>query len=254
MSLPLFYIAQYNDSSSQIILSEEASKHAVQVLRMQVGDQLYLTNGLGSLITATITTAHKKNCIVQVVAKQYTPPPVRKVCIAVSLVKNVSRFEWFLEKATELGVSEIIPLVCERTERQHFRYERMKGILVSAMLQSKQVWLPVLHEPVKFEVYVCRLPPLNQTEKPVPVSDTTGFSDGWVKLIAHCEDGNKQSITQIIKDRALNYAMLIGPEGDFTPSEITLALQNNYIPITLGETRLRTETAGVVAVALLQIV
>ena len=115
---------------------------------MKEGEKLNLTDGKGNLITAEITDDHKKHCSVKIIDSRLTTHDSRKVTIAISLLKNTNRFEWFLEKATEIGVSEIIPLICERTEKQKFRYDRMKGICISAMLQSQQCWLPVLHEPI----------------------------------------------------------------------------------------------------------
>src|SRR5262249_32318800 len=141
--------------------------------------------------------------------------------------------EWFLEKATEIGVSEIIPLICERTEKEKFRFERMKSICISAMLQSQQCWLPILQEPIEFNDL------LNKN------------FDDYQKLIAHCNEGNKRSISQFPNSQFQNSIICIGPEGDFTITEINLALQNGFIPISLGETRLRSETAGVVAATLL---
>ncbi|MEJ8840997.1 RsmE family RNA methyltransferase [Lacibacter sp. H375] len=233
MALPFFYIDSFDASEQFITLNEETSKHVVQVLRMQVGEQLYLTDGKGSLLTAAITDAHKKHCVVQVKSVSHQPQAARKITIAVSLVKNASRFEWFLEKATEIGVTEIIPLLSERTERQHFRYDRMKGIVVSAMLQSQQSWMPVLHQPVKFEQL-----------------KTMQFENS-LKLIAHCEETEKNSFSNFQIEKFSNAIILIGPEGDFTNEEINQAIAAGYKPIMLGETRLRTETAGVVAAALL---
>ncbi|QNA43789.1 RsmE family RNA methyltransferase [Lacibacter sediminis] len=236
MALPFFYIETFDATQQLITLNEETSKHVVQVLRMQVGEQLNLTDGKGSMLTAAISDAHKKHCVVQVKAVSYQPQAARKITIAVSLVKNASRFEWFLEKATEIGVTEIIPLLCERTERQHFRYDRMKGIVVSAMLQSQQRWLSLLHEPMKFE-NALRLTP---------------SSDGILKLIAHCEETERNSLNKILSEaEGSNCIILIGPEGDFTNEEINLAIAAEFKPVMLGETRLRTETAGVVAAALL---
>lgn len=235
MALPFFYIESFNTAQQLITLNEETSKHVVQVLRMKEDESLQLTDGKGNLLLAKITDAHKKHCTVQVQSTSYKPQAVRKITIAISLVKNANRFEWFLEKATEIGVAEVIPLLCERTERQHFRYDRMKGILVSAMLQSQQTWLPVLQEPVKFE---------NALRQTSP-------SDGILKLIAHCEETAKNPFSNFQIDQFSNCIILIGPEGDFTNTEIESARQQNYIPVTLGETRLRTETAGVVAAALL---
>lgn len=235
MALPFFYIESFDASQQLITLNEETSKHVVQVLRMQAGEQLNLTDGKGSLLTAAISDAHKKHCVVQIQTASHKPLAARKTIIAVSLVKNASRFEWFLEKATELGVTEIIPLLCERTERQHFRYDRMKGIVVSAMLQSQQTWLPVLHEPIKFKNLK-----MMQFENAL-------------KLIAHCEETQKNSFSNFQIDQFSNCIILIGPEGDFTNTEINQALEAEYKPVMLGETRLRTETAAVAAATLLKI-
>jgi 16S rRNA (uracil1498-N3)-methyltransferase len=230
MPLPYFFA---NDLSAdeQLILPEETSKHCIQVLRMQQGEQMVLTNGKGTLLTATILNADRKHCVVKVNATRYEAQIKRKVTIAISLLKNTSRFEWFLEKATELGISQIIPLICKRTEKQYFRQDRMQQILVSAMLQSQQSWLPLLHEPTAFE----------------KLFTNTTYS---TKLVAHCEEYKKQEITEVkITESTI---ILIGPEGDFTPEEIQLASQNNYVPVSLGAARLRTETAGVAAAALLK--
>jgi 16S rRNA (uracil1498-N3)-methyltransferase len=232
MALPFFYIAGYN-GEQQIVLDEDTSKHMVQVLRMNEGEHLNLTDGKGNLLTCKVIDAHKKHCSVMVTATSNQEPAARKVSIAISLLKNTNRFEWFLEKATEIGVSEIIPLVCERTEKEKFRYDRLQGICISAMLQSQQVWLPVLYEPMRFENVVMKQ-----------------FENGR-KFIAHCAGGNKRPLTKFQIDQSPHFQILIGPEGDFSPDEIELALQQHCIPVSLGETRLRTETAGVVAAALL---
>jgi len=231
MALPFFYINEYNEAQNQIVLNEETSKHIVQVLRMKIGEQLNLTDGKGSLLTCEITDDHKKHCSVKVKSKLKTTKSKKSISIAISLLKNTNRFEWFLEKATELGVSEIIPLICERTEKEKFRQERLEGIVISAMLQSQQCWLPVLHEPTDYK----KLIEQSQAEQ---------------KFIAHCDEGNKQSLNLHIRTSA-HQIICIGPEGDFTGREIELALQHQFIPVSLGETRLRTETAGVVAAALL---
>src|SRR4030095_11747346 len=231
MTLPFFYINEYNTSQKEIVLDEDTSRHVVQVLRMKEGEKLNLTDGKGNLITAEIINDHKKHCTVKVIDSRFTSDVSRKITIAISLLKNASRFEWFLEKATEIGVSEIIPLICERTEKQKFRYDRMKGICISAMLQSQQVWLAELHEPVKYIEYIKSM------------KDNTSLT----KFIAHCEEPEKKQNLSTFQPFDLS-TILIGPEGDFTKQEIDLALQNNFIPVSLGETRLRTETAGVVAV------
>ena len=236
MALPFFYTEFISSADSIVVLNEENSKHIVQVLRMAEGRQINITDGLGTICTAEIVEAHKKKCTVKIIDTLKQIAPAKKVCIAISPVKNSSRFEWFLEKATEIGVTEIVPLICERTEKQYLKYDRLRGILISAMLQSQQSWLPVLHEPIKFEKFVEE----NKSNH---------------KFIAHCEEQNKTSLKEItgqLSNEIITQSLiLIGPEGDFSKEEIDVALQNNFIPISLGQTRLRTETAAMVAATLL---
>lgn len=229
MDVPVFFLETFS-SADIITLNEDTSRHAVQVLRMKPSEKLQLTDGEGNLLTASILDDHKKKCTVKITERKFIQKKQKQICVAVSLLKNANRFEWFLEKATEIGVTAIIPLLCERTEKQHFRHERMKQILISAMMQSKQAWLPVLHEPTIF----------------TKIITSAGYES---KLIAHCEEEQKQPVKDFSANNSIQ--ILIGPEGDFTPGEISLALQNNYNPVALGNTRLRTETAGVVAATLL---
>jgi len=236
MNLPLFYISDIVAGKPEIELDEDTSKHVVNVLRMKKGEQLHLTDGKGYLLLTSITDDHKKRCRVTVQNEQFIPRTGRKTSIAISLLKNASRFEWFLEKATELGITEIIPILCDRTEKQHFRFDRMQNILVSAMLQSQQAWLPVLHQPIGF----------GQLLKQEDIIDNTQ------KFIAHCMPGSKQSLAALVNDSLPSQIILIGPEGDFSPEEVTFATDHFFIPVTLGETRLRTETAGMVAAVLLK--
>lgn len=231
MQLPTFYTGSTALQNEVITLEEDSSRHIVQVLRMKEGEQLQLTDGLGSLFTAQIVSGHKKTTQVKVLSVVTQPPPVPRIAVAISLVKNTSRFEWFLEKATEIGVSEIIPLICERTEKQHVRIDRMKNILVSAMLQSQQVWLPRLLEPLGFRNAVEQL-------------------ECQQKFIAHCLEDKKELQEQLFPQT--DALIMIGPEGDFTREEIDLALRHRYLPVSLGNTRLRTETAGMVAAVLLK--
>jgi 16S rRNA (uracil1498-N3)-methyltransferase len=234
-SLPYFYQETIDPDQTIIDLDGDTSRHVISVLRMKLGDQLHLTDGKGLLLTAEIMEEFKKKCSVRVTGSRFIDPRPRKVTIALSLLKNNHRFEWFLEKATELGVAEIIPLLSERTERQHFRADRMKSMLVSAMLQSQQAWLPVLQEPVAVETLI-RQSPQQQ------------------KFIAHCIDGEKKNLGDLVDASLASQLILIGPEGDFTPAEIDLALLQGFVAVTLGDTRLRTETAGVVAAVLLMVV
>lgn len=232
MALPVFYESTVTASSSLFELSEETSKHCIQVLRMRAGEALQLTNGKGGLYTARIAHEDKKHCTVYIESEHQSPSPKKKTTIAVSLLKNASRFEWFLEKATEVGVTAIIPLICTRTEHTRFRFDRMQQILISAMLQSQQTWLPALYEPMKFNTLIQE-------------------RHASQKLIAHCEEDAKTPIQSIsLTDSIL---MLIGPEGDFTPDEIKLAIDHAYQPVSLGNTRLRTETAAIVASTFLAI-
>lgn len=235
MAAPFFYIRDV--AQDELQLDEETSRHVVSVLRMKEGERLNLTNGKGFLLEAGITDAHKKKCGVKIIQKHFTDADERKTIIGISLLKSGSRFEWFLEKATELGISEIVPLICDHTEKEHFRYERLKGILISALLQSQQVWLPVLHEPVGFG-QLLRLEEINRIEQ---------------RFIAHCHPGEKQDLSAAIDRRKPAQMILIGPEGDFTAEEVEFALKYHFIPVSLGNTRLRSETAGMVAATLLKI-
>lgn len=229
MELPIFFIETFS-SHDILTLNEDTSKHVVQVLRMKPSERMQLSDGAGNVLTAQILDDHKKKCAVKIIERKAIQKKQKEVSVAISLLKNTGRFEWFLEKATEIGVTEIIPLLCERTEKQHFRYDRMKQILISAMMQSKQAWLPVLHEPTVF-------------------SKAVTSSDYQNKLIAHCEDESKQSIKDFSGSNSIQ--ILIGPEGDFSKAEISLALENNYQAVSLGDTRLRAETAGVAGATLL---
>ena len=231
MALPFFYKEDLDSLAGAVLLDEDTSKHIVQVLRMQNKAQLQLTNGRGDLFTAEITDSNRKKCVVRILKIDHLKRSTNNTTLAISLIKNNHRFEWFLEKATEIGVFQIVPLVCERTEKTAFKFDRMKNILISAMLQSQQSWLPILLEPIKLAGFVNQVGPIN-------------------KYIAHCE--NSEAKIQLHTCQPFtDSVILIGPEGDFTIDEITIALQNNFIPVALGNTRLRTETAGVVAATLL---
>lgn len=235
MSSPIFFHDQIANPGEIITLSEEGSRHIISVLRMKVGEAFRLSNGQGTLLSVEITAENKKRCEVRVLSQEKVEPPHQRLAIGISLVKNASRFEWFLEKATEIGVSEIYPLLCHRTEKQHFRQERMQGIITSAMLQSQQAWLPKLYEPTKLTDFLLQSPANYQQ-----------------KFIAHCEEEQKTELISSVRPEESSAIILIGPEGDFTPDEITQSKKVGFKPVSLGNTRLRTETAGIVAVTLLK--
>ncbi len=233
MALPFFYTERTGQPGTLVTLEEATSKHISQVLRMKTGEKIHITDGKGNRLTAGIHDFQKKECIVKIEEAVFLEPAVHPVSIAVSLLKNASRFEWFLEKATETGINSIIPLICDRTERIQFRYDRLKNIMISAMLQSQQAWLPQLSEPVRFGTWI-------------------GRQQQSLKYIAHCMEDRKRSLSEMLPLTG-SALICIGPEGDFTAAEIELALSNEYIPVSLGETRLRTETAAIAAAILLRI-
>ena len=244
--LPYFYHSSAGAAGDELVLDEDNSRHIVQVLRMNPGEKLLLTDGNGSLLTATIADDHKKKCRVRIESVEIRVQPDRVIAIAISPLKNASRFEWFLEKAAEIGVSYITPLLSERTERQHFRPDRWQSILVSAMLQSQQSWLPRLAPPIPF------------AEMMGGISSKDARVDH--RLIAHCLEVPRPATSLAewtrTTDRTrtkgpVSSLILIGPEGDFSPKEVEEALANGFVPVTLGSNRLRTETAGVVAATLL---
>ena len=236
VDLPFFYINEYDPLQKKIVLDEDTSKHIVQVLRMKEGEKLNLTDGKGNLLTAEIIDDHKKHCEVKIEGTRYKAQDTRKIIIAISLLKNSSRFEWFLEKATEVGINEIIPMICERTEKQKFREDRMQNILISAMLQSQQCRLPVLHKPVAYELIFRQDEIIHTTQK----------------FIAHCIEDQKRNLADLVNETLPSQIILIGPEGDFTGEEVQLAIHNHFDAVSLGDTRLRAETAGVVAAAILK--
>jgi 16S rRNA (uracil1498-N3)-methyltransferase len=198
---------------------------------MKEGELIRITNGQGQTIIAEIISADKKKTKVKTISKEFTEPSKPKATIAISLIKNTNRFEWFVEKATEIGISAIIPLICKRSEKTHFRKERIRSIIISSMLQSQQSWLPEISEPVKFVDLL--------------------KENYQQKFIAHCLSGEKKELKDV-SIKSDSKIILIGPEGDFTEEEIQQAIQQNYLPVSLGETRLRTETAGIVAAVLLK--
>ena len=232
MSVPYFYEPLITIGVNQFRLSPETSKHCVQVLRMQEGARLDITNGIGEVFNVTLLTAHKNNSLVDIQGHHSIAPSSQKITLGISLLKNAVRLEWLFEKATEMGIHQIVPLICDRTIHERFKLDRMQNILQSAMIQSQQAWLPLLSAPIDFDTFFKNHP-------------------AETNLIAHCEPGDKKNIKDISALHDVN--LLIGPEGDFSNNEIATAAQHNYTPIHLGPTRLRTETAGIFALSVLKI-
>ena len=215
-------------------LSEEESKHAVRVLRLGVGDEVALVDGRGGLYTAAIAEANPKRCQLRISQHTYVVPRSYFTHVAVAPTKNLDRMEWFVEKAVEVGVERISFLRCARSERRELKLERLEKIAISALKQSGQAWLPQLDELTDFGAFVAGVVP------------ETSF-------IAHLEEGERTALTQVAGAGA-GCCVLIGPEGDFTPQEIALALGRGIRPVTLGISRLRTETAALAAVFTAQLV
>ena len=223
--MQLFYL---ENLENEIILSAEESKHATKVLRKKEGDILNFTDGKGAFYKAEITVADSRKCRLKVVnTEQKEKQHNYHLHIAIAPTKNMDRYEWFLEKATEIGIDEITPIICSRSERKVIKTERGNRILISAMKQSLKYHLPKLNEAISLNDFLKQ--------------DIEG-----AKYIAHCEDGEKKELKAVNKTE--KYLMLIGPEGDFSQKEIDLALQNQFKAVSLGTSRLRTETAGIVAV------
>ncbi len=227
--MQLFYHPEAQQTHKEIAFDKEESRHIVKVLRKNTGDSLNITNGLGSFFTSEIAIANHNKCVVKLTGMTTQQPLPYKLHMAVAPTKLNDRFEWFLEKATEIGITEITPLFCDHSERTKIKPERYEKILVSAMKQSLKAYLPKLNPAISFQDFV-----------DVTASDTSK------KYIAHCAEGKKMSLKEVInpKDPVL---ILIGPEGDFSEKEIHLARENNFTPVSLGESRLRTETAAIVA-------
>lgn len=231
--MPTPYFFEENIHNDTVLsLSESTSKHLVQVLRLQVGETIIITDGKGQKAKCRITQADKRAAKVKVLERHHQKKSGNKVSVGISPIKNIGRFEWFLEKATEIGIDEIILLNCDHTEKQNIRYDRLHNILVSAMLQSRQSWLPVL---LPLTNYANAIPSFNYAQK----------------LIAHCNDGDKTALHSF--EKVKNTLIVIGPEGDFSNEEVALAVQHNFKAVSLGSTILRTETAGIAAAILLKL-
>jgi 16S rRNA (uracil1498-N3)-methyltransferase len=226
--MQLFYTPDIVPSAPHYFLSEEESKHCIRVLRLENGAEVQLIDGKGGLYNARIQDAHPKRTVLQIISI-ITAFNKRNhyLHIAMAPTKNIERMEWFLEKATEIGIDEITPIICQRSERKEVKVERLNKIITAAIKQSLKAYHPILNEPVTYKQLLAK-----------PFAGQ--------KFIAHCEQGDKSSLKT---DLVVNgrYLILIGPEGDFTPNEIEDALKIDFKALTLGESRLRTETAALEA-------
>jgi 16S rRNA (uracil1498-N3)-methyltransferase len=227
--MQLFYHPEISASSKQFNFDKTESRHIVRVLRKKEGDTVFITNGIGQLFTCVLIIANDKNCLVEISHIEN-----KSKCwnyylhIAIAPTKLIDRFEWFLEKATEIGIDEITPIICENSERKVVKSARLKKIIQSAAKQSLNFHFPKLNEPVKFQQFL-------------------NYEFKGQLFIAHCEEANKKLLKSELKpiDKT---TILIGPEGDFSSKEIQQSLEHKFIPVSLGESRLRTETAGIIAV------
>ncbi|MGB1283278.1 MAG: 16S rRNA (uracil(1498)-N(3))-methyltransferase [Polaribacter sp.] len=234
--MQLFYNSAIFVETTQIIFDKIESRHIIRVLRKKEGDILHITNGKGFLFKAEISIANDKKCMATIISSEEKPKPWNYYLhIAIAPTKNNDRFEWFLEKATEIGIDEITPIICQNSERKVVKLERFDKIIQSAMKQSLKFRLPKLNPPTNFSEFI------HQDFK------------GKV-CIAHCEPSDKnlrkveKQLLQAVIHPSEKVTILIGPEGDFSSEEITKAMAKNMVPISLGTSRLRTETAGLVAV------
>ena len=219
-----FFTPDIDLTSENYSFNEVESKHIAKVLRKNIGDLLHITDGKGQLITAKLSVVSPKSCSVKLLEIKEIPAPKTAIHMLVAPTKKINRFEWFLEKATELGVYKITPVLCDRSERKHIKYERFEKIIHAALKQSLRAYAPIL-EP---------LTPLKEIEVNRPT------------FIAHCEDSPKESLKSAVNGQA-NCSILIGPEGDFSKAEIAWANEQNITAVHLGSNRLRTETAALAA-------
>lgn len=226
-NMQVFYLPQLEPDQTQVTFPEEESRHLSKVLRKKTGDLVQATNGMGLLATILMESVMPKSCKGQVVSKHSEAEDTFKVHIAIAPTKSMERMELFLEKATEIGVHQISPILCAHSERKVLKTERLEKILIAAMKQSQRTYLPVLDEVTSFENFI-------QSVK------------AQQKFIAHCADLPKVNLKTSITPHT-NVCVLIGPEGDFSLNEIEIAQQAGFLAVSLSDKRLRTETAAWVA-------
>jgi 16S rRNA (uracil1498-N3)-methyltransferase len=225
--MQLFYNPNITTSTETFYFDKEESKHIIKVLRKKDTDILFVTNGLGFLFKTEITLASDSKCTVKILSFEKEPTSKFHLHLAVSPTKINDRYEWFLEKATEIGIHEITPIICDHSERKVINKDRFDKILLSAMKQSNALYLPKLNDAITFREFIKQ-------------------ESNDLKLIAHCDVTGKKTLKSVLKPN-ISVTLLIGPEGDFSEKEVALAFESSFIPVSLGNTRLRTETAAIVA-------
>lgn len=223
----LFYAPEL-DQQTHYQLTEEESIHCIKVLRMKIGDKLTLTNGNGVFLTGQIIVDHPKHCTMEIIERKAVASNHNyKLHLAVAPTKNITRYEWFLEKATEMGVDRITPLICHHSERVHLRHDRLERIIIAAAKQSLSAYVPHLDDPTSFNSLIssCKAQQM---------------------FIAYLDEDHQLELKHAILP-GQDVLILIGPEGDFSPTEIELALKSGYQAVGMGKSRLRTETAALAA-------
>jgi len=225
--MQLFYAPNLFSGSKNFTFDTDESKHIAKVLRKKVGDKLHITNGLGFGFEGEISLITDKKCEISLLKETFYQPEKTHLHIAVAPTKMNDRMEWFLEKATEIGIQEITPIICDRSERKVINHDRFEKIMQAAMKQSVQFYMPKLNEQQTFKQFLSK-------------------KDLGISYIAHCEEVEKQELKNILQPSE-KITIVIGPEGDFSVLEIQKAIENNFTPISLGNNRLRTETAALVA-------
>lgn len=226
--MQLFYHPDISENDNQIVFPREESKHIVKVLRKKEGDILNVTNGKGFLFETELILITPQQCVAKVIQVETETKSAYYLHLAVAPTKMNERYEWFLEKTTEIGVREITPVICDHSERKVVKLDRFERVLQTAMKQSLHLSIPILNPPVKVSEFI-----KSQIE--------------GKKYIAHCEDEQEKKSFKSLLEPGERTTILIGPEGDFSSEEIQLALKNGWTPVSLGKSRLRTETAAIVA-------
>lgn len=226
-----FFIETIEPSSKAFVLNEIESKHACRVLRLKNGQQISILNGNGSQFIAEIIDNNPKKCVVKIIDTYFEDAPKSLIHIAISPTKNMDRFEWFLEKSTEIGIDIITPIIGENSERKTIKFERLQKVLIAAQKQSQRLYLPKLNPIISVSQLIEKTP---------------------TAYIAHCSNENvgKELNEEKFGDTS---TIMIGPEGDFSHKEIKLALKKGFTPVSLGKNRLRTETAGIYATLIAKI-